>query len=404
MPPSPSELPPTPSSVPGRSRFGDVDLLRGLVMAVMVVNHVHYYFTSPALTPLKMESTTVAQFLTAWVTHFCAPVFVLLAGTGASLRAARGSNRIDTAWFLLTRGLWIVLLEVTVVRWAWTFTPDMGHSSGQILWAIGWSMVALAGLQFLPLWTVGVFSVLLIACHNTFDHIRAEDLGVWWPAWLLAHGQGVISLGSGITFHVYYPLVPWIGVMSAGYTLGRLFTLPDARRRRWLIGIGGTLILLFLILRGANVYGDPKPWMVQPSPTFTALSFVNCTKYPPSLLYLLMTLGPALVFLAVPATWWGAAGRVLVTFGRSAMLYYLLHIPLVHGLAMAFALLRDGHSLFLVGNDWLIEPEHYPSDWGYSLWVVYAVWAGVLAALFPICRWFGRLKQRRKNWWWLSYL
>lgn len=381
-------------------------------MVIMTVNHTHFFFASPALTPGTVGSTTVAQFLTWWVALICAPVFVLLAGTGTYLRGVRGATRGDTARFLLTRGLWLVLLEVTFVRWGWTFSTDYALSSGEILWVTGWSMIALAGLQYLPLWAVASVAVALIAGHNAFDGVRADDLGGWRPVWLLLHGKGrdaapdatnLIDLGDGRQFLVLYPLVPWVGVMAGGYVLGRLFTMPEAARRRWLVVLGAAMVGLFVLIRWPNAYGDPRPWSVQPDDLFTLFSFVRCEKYPPSLLYLLMTLGPALLLLAVPASWWGAAGRVFVTYGRSPMLYYLLHIPLIHGLAMVFAQLRYGDASFLSAKEWLTTPK-YPSDWGYDLWVVYAVWLAVVVGLYPVCLWFGRLKQRRKNWWWLSYL
>ena len=393
-----------PASVGGRPRYAEVDYLRGLVMVVMAIDHVHYYFTSPALTPLNVENTSPGQFLTRWLSHFCAPIFVFLAGTGAFLRGTRGASKADSSRFLITRGLWLVFLELVVVRWDWTFTADVGHSSGQVLWVIGWSMILLAGLIRLPIWALAGFSAALIVGHNSLDGIDPNTLGVWRPVWLLLHGQGLIEIAPGVTFNVYYPIIPWVGVMTAGYVFGTQLTLPAPERRRRLVIIGIVSVVSFVALRVANVYGDPRPWQVQRDDLFTMLSFLNCEKYPPSLLFLLVTLGPGILLLACPSSRWGLFGRVCGVYGRAPLLYYLLHIAIIHASALAFAELRYGDSSFLIGNEWLIAPEHYPPDWGYDLWVVYAVWAAVVIALYPVCSWFGRLKQRKKHWWWLSYL
>ncbi len=388
----------------GRPRFAEIDYLRGLVMIVMAIDHVHYYFTSPALTPLNVENTSLGQYLTRWLTHFCAPVFVFLAGTGAFLRGTRGASKADSSRFLITRGFWLVFLELIVVRWDWTFTGDVGHSSGQVLWVIGLSMIILAGLIHMPVWAQSLLSAALIVGHNVLDGIEPNTLGAWRPVWLLLHGQGLIEFAPGVTFNVYYPIIPWVGVMTAGYIFGTQLIHPEQERRRRLLIIGMLSVVFFVLLRAANVYGDPRPWQVQRDGLFTTLSFLNCEKYPPSLLFLLMTLGPGILLLACPSSRWGLFGRVCGVYGRAPLLYYLLHIAIIHASALGFAQLRYRDPSFLIGNEWLIAPEHYPPDWGYDLWVVYAVWAAVVTALYPVCYWFGRLKQRKRDWWWLSYL
>jgi uncharacterized membrane protein len=386
-----------------RPRFAEVDVLRGLVMIVMALDHVHYYFSDPLLEPTDLQHTTSWQFLTRWSTHFCAPVFVFLAGTAAFLRASRGTSRGNLAGFLLIRGLWLILLELTVVRWSWTFTPDLNHSEGQVIWAIGFSMMVLAGLIYLPRWAITAFGIGLIASHNLLDGLAANDFGAMSWLFLLLHGQGNIDILPGVSFYVYYPLIPWIGVMAIGYTFGSEIVQPEPVRRRRLLCLGVFLILTFLALRGLNVYGNPTRWQEQSTVWFTILSFFNGEKYPPSLLFLLMTLGPAIALLSVPADWWGWWGRICIVFGKVPLFYYLLHIPLIHLLALGFAEVYYGRVSFLIDTSWLVVPTTCPPGYGYSLPVVYFVWVGVVLALYPVCLWFGRLKQL-KHWWWLSYL
>ena len=379
----------------GRGRLDSIDLLRGLIMVIMALDHVRDYFLNVRYDPLDLKQTSVALFLTRWVTHFCAPLFIFLAGTSAYLAGTRGKSRTGLSWFLLSRGLWIIVLEFTVVRWGWTFSFDYRFLFVQVLWAIGCSMIALSGLVFLPTWIVTVIGVVMIAGHNALDGVSAAQLGI--PDWLwdILHTGRRFELGGDVMFLPAYPLVPWIGVMAAGYGLGAVFLLPRQRRRHCLLGLGLMLTLAFIILRGINIYGDPHPWSARSDGLFTVLSFINCHKYPPSLLYLLMTLGPALIALAAFDRDIGPFGKPLVTFGRVPMFFYLLHVPLIHGLAVALAYVRYSGKIF--------EPWNLPPDYGYSLAVVYLVWLLVLGILYPPCRWFAGIK-RRYRWAWLSYL
>jgi uncharacterized membrane protein len=384
----------------GRVRLDSVDLLRGLVIGIMALDHVRDYFTSARFDPTDLTQTTAALFLTRWITHFCAPVFVFLAGTSAFLLLARGRSRGEVSRFLVTRGLWLVVLELTVVRWAWTF--NFNYTSEllfvQVIWVLGVSMIVLAGLIHLPVAWVAVVGIAMMAGHNLLDGISPESLGTWGPLWTVLHVQAPIPLGGNQVFFVVYPLIPWIGVMAAGYAFGTLLLKPETERRRALILLGGGLTLAFVVLRALNVYGDPAPWSAQGSTERTILSFLNTTKYPPSLLFLLMTLGPAIAALAWLERARGPVARALIVFGRVPLFFYVAHLYLIHALALVVGTAAgfDPRSFLHV---WMSLPD----GWGYGLAVVYVVWVGVVVALYPACRWFAGVKARRREAW-LSYL
>ncbi|MDQ3803197.1 MAG: heparan-alpha-glucosaminide N-acetyltransferase domain-containing protein [Acidobacteriota bacterium] len=389
-------------------RLDSVDLLRGLVMVIMALDHVRFFLhrdVPAGVDPLDLSGTTPALFFTRWVTHFCAPVFVFLAGTGAFLYASRGKTKGETARFLLARGLWLILLEFTAVRFGWTFNLDFSLNFAVVLWALGCSMIALAALVYLPARAVALVGVLMIAGHNSFDGVRPESFGAHAWLWKVLHTNGAINPFPGYTFVVNYPLVPWVGVMAAGYGLGALLLRGRGERRRLLFRLGAALTAAFVVARAVNVYGDPRPWAAQGDWVSTALSFLNCEKYPPSLLFLLMTLGPSLVALA----WFdrdpGALARPLVVFGRVPLFYYLLHFPLIHLVALALSYARYGEAPWLfTGPPW--SPglmRAFPKGYGYGLGVVYAAWVAVVLMLYPLCRWFAGVKRRRRDAW-LSYL
>ena len=380
-------------------RLVAVDLLRGLVMVLMVLDHVRDFFGDPRLNPTDLSTTTVALFFTRWVTHFCAPVFVLLAGTGAYLAKARFPTRVGLAGFLLSRGLWLVFLEITVVRFGLTFDPTFAFIPLTVFWVIGVSMIVLSALVFLPTPAVAAAGLIMIAVHNAFDGVRIEGQGI--PALLLRalHQQGPLVTVLGRVVFVAYPLVPWVGVMAAGYGLGAVLRVEPGRRRTMLLTLGVSLTAAFIVLRATNLYGDPRPWSPQRDRLFTALSFLNCEKYPPSLLYLLMTLGPALIALALLDGGLGRAGRPLATFGRVPLFFYLLQWYLIHVLAIVMATARGEPYGWLLGQG----PFGAPAGYGHGLAIVYATWAVCLLLLYPPCAWFAALKQRRHDRW-LSYL
>ncbi len=346
-----------------------VDAVRGLVMIIMALDHVRDFFHAGAtsFSPEDLTRTTTALFLTRWITHICAPVFMLTAGLGAFYWLQRGHSKPELTEFLVKRGLWLVLLEVTYLH----FDPFLLT----VLWALGWSMVALGILAYLPFRMLAGFSIAVIALHNLLDSVPSTG----W-LWTILHRPGVIYRGPPM-IRVAYPLVPWIAVMAAGFCFGRIMQLDPPVRRRWLVCLGSTLTLAFIAIRAINAYGDPAPWSAD-IPGTVVLSFLKCTKYPPSLDFLLMTLGPAMLLLAWFERLQFAPTNPLMVFGRVPLFYFLAHFLLAHVVAVALQHL-GGH--------------------GYSLGAVYLFWIGVVAVLYPVCLWYGRLKKRRKDWW-LSYL
>ncbi len=398
----------TEKATPARPRNDAVDLLRGLVMVVMALDHVRDFFTDhPGDPSAQLATTTAGLFLTRWVTHFCAPVFVFLAGAGIFLAGARGKPRPQLARFLVSRGLWLILVEVTLVRWGWFFDVSYGFSVLQVIWVLGVSMICLAGLIFLPLRAVGAFGLVVIVGHNLLDGIHASALGRWSWLWTLLHERGFLR-PFGLALLVIYPLVPWVGVMAAGYAFGAILVRPPEERRRVLVRLGGALTLAFVVIRAVNHYGDPLPWTAQRSPLFTVFSFLACTKYPPSLDYLLMTLGPAIAFLGwIDGRLAGAAtpawGGPLVTFGRVPFFYYVLHVPLLHGLAVLLGVAARGTGAAGVIAHRIMLPDAEAARFGFPLPVVYAAWAVVVLLLYPACRWFAGVKARHRSAW-LSYL
>ncbi len=386
------------SVVTKRVRIESIDVVRGVIMVLMALDHVRDFFGNSGVNPTDLDRTTIPLFFTRWITHFCAPVFFLLTGTGAYLALRKRSKR-ELSWFLFTRGVWLIFLEFVVVRcFGWQFNFDYHVVLLNVLWALGWAMITLSVLVYLPASVVAAFGVLMIACHNLFDSIESSN-----PLWSILHSPGLIAENPGHLVFVAYALIPWVGVTAAGYGLGQIYSWPSARRKAFLFPCGIGLSVVFLVLRAVNIYGDPLPWSTQRSAAFTVLSFLNTNKYPPSLLYLLMTLGPALLFL------WAVDARTprwlrpALTIGKVPMFYYLLHIPLIHLLAVAVCYARYGQV------HWMFEsptPRQFPitppPGWGYSLPIVYLIWACVVLTLYPLCRWFAGLKQRRSDAW-LSY-
>jgi uncharacterized membrane protein len=417
------------AALPGVARVASIDIVRGVVMIVMAIDHVRVYSGLPAGGP------TPAIFLTRWITHFVAPAFIFLAGTSAFLHGRKLAGAGALARFLLTRGLWLVLLELTVLRVAWTFNFDFSHYLlAGVIWVIGWCMVLMAGLIFLPVRVLAAFGLIVVLGHNILDAYSQSlypmvEKSSWGWLWQMLYFGGPIQIGEhGPVLFVLYSIVPWIGVMALGYVFGRVFILDVLSRRRICLAVGTAAIALFLVLRGFNLYGDPRPW-VPPSPapptqagnpasSPTAaqaapspaprppqrpawISFLNTNKYPASLLFLLMTLGPTILVLPFLEK---AGGGVLTTFGRVPFFYYMLHIPLIHLAAIFVSLLRTGSvSPWLFLNHPVMIPPA-PEGYVWSLGLLYLVWASVVVVLYFPCRWFAGLKQRRKDIGFLSYL
>ena len=391
-------------------RLQSIDVLRGSVMVLMALDHVRDFFHSSAavFSPTDLTRTTPVLFLTRWVTHFCLPVFMFAAGMGAFLWWRRSNrSRGQLSRFLWTRGLWFIALELTVMQLAYNFNFSSRYLILMlILWIFGACMILMAALIYLPLRVLAVASVAVIALHNCLDGISASRFGSAGWVWNLVHQPGVLSI-AGRQVLIPYTLLPWVGVMAAGFCFGQLFLLESARRRRIMLRIGLLATLAFLVIRAINHYGDPAPWSVQKSSVFTVLSFLNCTKYPGSLDFLLMTLGPAILVLALIDGCSLKPSHPLVVFGRVPMFYFILHFYAIHALVVVMAWARYGWSAF----SFVFNPvpsiggpaRLFPANFGYSLWAVYVVWAVIVVSLYPICRWFAKVKATRHDWW-LSYL
>ena len=390
------------SGIPRFPRIQSVDVLRGSVMVIMALDHIRdfFHYDSQLFSPEDLTKTNAALFFTRWITHFCAPVFVFLAGTGSYLATRRGMSHTAVSRFLVTRGLWLVFVEMTLVLFGATFNLSYEFVVWQVIWAIGWSMVALSVLIFLPWQALLVFSVVMIAGHNALDGIRSSQLGAFGWIWKILHeGFAMLALPNGVTAFSVYPLIPWIGVMGAGFCFGRVFDLDPGKRRALMMGLGLALTVAFLVLRFANGYGDPGRWTTQPTPLFTVMSFLRTSKYPPSLLYLLMTLGPSLMALSVFEKVTVNARNPFLVFGRVPLFYYVVHWYLLHLVAIGFAWVRYGRIDFMFGVAPALSPipTSYPEGYGYSLWIVYLVWATIVVALYPLCRWFADVKARRRS-------
>ncbi|MGD0899835.1 MAG: heparan-alpha-glucosaminide N-acetyltransferase domain-containing protein [Thermoguttaceae bacterium] len=381
-----------------RPRIVCIDAVRGLVMVLMALDHVRLFFHAGSLldSPTNLDRTTTAVFLTRWVTHLCAPTFIFLAGMGAFLRSQGSPSRAAAARFLCLRGLWLILLELTAVHFLWHFNFSYREVDGGVLWAIGWSMIALGGLLFLPRRVVGPLAVTLIAAQHLWQSTESNAWGAWSWLWAILYSCDTLGPWRGIQFDPVYPLIPWVGVLAAGWVCGPWMLLARETRRRRLLLAGSILLVAFVFLRLLNVYGDPQPWSVRDGHWSTVLSFVHCTKYPPSLAFLLMTLGPCLLLLAWLDRPSGMVSGKLSIFGRAPLFFYLLHLFVIHALAVVFSLARYGRA------SWLFEypswnkdyADVYPEGYGYSLLVVYLVWVLVLAILYPCCRWYCAKRKR----------
>jgi uncharacterized membrane protein len=381
-----------------RARVESVDVVRGVIMILMALDHTRDFFGIPGQNPTDLTSATAALFFTRWVTHFCAPVFFLLTGTGAYLQLRRKS-RAELSRFLLTRGIWLIFLEIVVLRcFAYQFNFDYRVTMLLVIWALGWAMIALSVLVRLPASVVTAFGAIMIVGHNLLDSVKSAS-----PLWSILHAPGfVVNRPDHIVF-VAYPLIPWIGVTAVGYGLGQVYAWDADRRRSFLLRFGFLLSAAFIVIRAINIYGDPARWTAQKSALFTVISFLNTTKYPPSLLFLLMTLGPALILLSAVDARTPRTIRPALIIGKVPLFYYVLHFALIHLLAVATCYARYGSA------HWMFEsPDlgHYPftppPGWGFSLPAVYLVWAIVVATMYQLCRWYAGVKQRRNSPW-LSY-
>jgi uncharacterized membrane protein len=399
----------------GPGRIVSLDIMRGLVMVIMAIDHARDFFSNLPYEPENLAQTYYALFFTRWITHFCAPLFFFLAGTGAFFYGRRRTPQALTR-FLWTRGLWLIFLEFTVVGTAWTFLFPWGFFG--VIWCLGACLVLMAGIVRLPLRGVAGFAAVLIVGHDLLDPIRPQQFGSFAWLWTILHVKGGASLPFHVQKFVLFPLIPWVGVMAAGYVFGSVYLLEKERRRKLIAQIGLGLTIAFIVLRFTNLYGNPPeglggvsqgPWHVQPTFEKTLILFLDVEKYPPSLQFLLMTLGPSLLLLA----WLDKkldqkeGGQTispvlapLLTFGRVPMFFYILHLYLIHSLAILMAALSHQPT------GWLFHGAVFgdtPGDYGYGLPFVYLMWLTVVIILYFPCRWYEGVKQRRKDWW-LSYI
>jgi uncharacterized membrane protein len=418
---TPTQGAPITVAAPLKQRINSVDLLRGLIMVIMLLDHTRDFVHHDTFffDPTDLTRTNPALFYTRWVTHFCAPLFVFLSGAGAYFQLARGKPKAELSKFLVTRGLWLIVLEFTVVRFLVFWNLDYQFlGMAQVIWVLGVSMILLAGLIHLPIRAIAAFGIAMILVHNAFDSVRVtpwQGPGTLIPTglgalWMVLHQQGVLlPFGfPGPILFILYPLIPWLGVMATGYAFGSIYDRPPAERRRWLLRLGAIVTVGFIVIRATNLYGDPSDWAGQKSAAMTVLSFLNLQKYPPSLLYLMMTIGPGLLALA----WWDRYNqpttearnpitRALITYGRVPLFFYLLQWVMAHSLGYLLSLVagKPTDIYFRLPG----PGTSAPANVGFNLGVVYAAWITGVVLLYPLCRWYAGVKARRRDWW-LSYL
>lgn len=389
------------------TRIESIDILRGLVMVLMALDHVRDYFHINALMgnyPENLESTNLVLFGTRFITHYCAPVFVFLAGTSAFLYG-KNKSKSELSKFLITRGIWLIFVEIAINNFLWWFDVSFSFFNLQVIWVIGLCMIFLGLLIFLPKKVLVVLGLVIVFGHNLLDGITRNGTALFDILWYITHQSNTVPFGDKFLISFTYPFLPWLGVIILGYCFGSLYnkTTLVSYRKKWLLIVGLACIILFFILRGTNIYGDLFPWTTQVSTSKTIISFFNVHKYPPSLSYLLITLGPSFLFLAFIEKTKNTVTDIFVVFGRVPFFYYIIHILFVHVGAII--------GLIITGKDWklmILDNETFNSsklqDYGYSLFKVYLIWLLIVALLYPICKAYMTYKLKHKDKWWLSYL
>lgn len=380
------------------ARIHSIDILRGIIMVIMALDHVRDFFSNSPVDPLDLEKASTLLFLTRWITHFCAPTFIFLSGASAFLSLSKKKTKKEAALFLLTRGIWLLVLELTIIGFGWQFDIAFHTVFAQVIWAIGWSMIILSALIFMRPVYVGVFGLILIFGHNAFDYIKADSWGQYKFFWMFLHETNFYQVNSYESIFLLYPLIPWVGVMAAGYAFGSLFKLEVTKRRKAFIGIGISALILFVVLRGFNIYGDPIPWQKQATLWRDVLAIIKVQKYPPSLAYLLMTLGISILALVAFDKTDNRVSRIFTVFGRVPLFYYILHIYLVHGAEIFVGKLEH-----LSAKDFQTVGLSSLGSHGFGLAGIYLVWLAAIVILYFPCRWYMKYKQTHKAWW-LSYL
>jgi uncharacterized membrane protein len=390
----------------GSFRIESIDLLRGLIMIIMALDHVRDYFHADSFIndPLDLNTTTPWLYFTRWITHFCAPLFMFLSGISAALVGQRKGRKYLTR-FLITRGIWLIFLELTVVCFGWFFNPHFTTQLLGVIWALGFSMLFLALMIHFPKWLIATIGLALVFGHNLLDGVEVNSSQAASFGWAVLHQFSFFKFGS-FTIAAAYPLIPWVGVMALGYCLGPVFRshVQPQKRKTFLLTAGIACLVLFAALRYSNVYGDPFKWSAQRSDLYTFFSFMRVHKYPPSLLYLLATIGPGLIFLALTERNHGAISKRIKTIGRVPMFYYLVHIYLIHIGALIAAVATGRPWTDMVNFNTFITFEPTMKGYGFSLGFTYVVWAALVVMLYFLCRRYDKYKTAHRDRWWLSYL
>jgi uncharacterized membrane protein len=387
------------------TRIESIDLLRGIVMIIMALDHVRDYFHADAFlyNPLDLEKTNAAIFVTRWITHFCAPVFVFLAGTSAFLVGQRKGKR-ELSSFLLTRGIWLIILEFTIINISWFFNFKFTFLALTVIWALGMGMIVLAIAIQLPFKVILVIGIVFVAGHNLLDSVHVDGDNAFSFIWKVFHEAALVKFPY-FTVFVGYPLIPWAGIMLLGYCFGSLYipSVDPVFRRKRLYLLGFSSVIAFFIVRAINIYGDPVPWSVQSNSLDTFLSFINVTKYPPSLSYALITLGPAMLFLAVSEKYSGKLVDTVTALGRVPMFYYIIHIYVIHLAALVTAAATGFALSDMVFDTWVTDSPNL-KGYGFSLGIVYVIWIALLLSLIPLCLAYDKYKRKHRDKTWLSYL
>ena len=385
-----------------KNRIESIDLLKGIVMVIMALEHVRTFFhnTEYYYAATDLTRASLGIFLTRSLSNFCAPAFSLLAGTSAYFTGIKKS-KAALSGFLLKRGIWLVCTELIIITFGWYFDPQFRNMELQVIWSLGISMILLSALIYLPKKIIFLFSCILIFGHNLLDNIHFNG-SIFWA---LLHEQHLFNLSKNLSIDVYYPVIPWVGVMSLGYCIGPLYNniMYPLKRRKYLNIAGIAAIVLFLLLRVLNIYGDPSKWEQGNTGSLTFMSFINLTKYPPSLLFLLFTLGASFIFLANAEYIKGKVVDFFTTFGRVPFFYYIIHIYLIHLLAMITAQLTGYGWQQMICPVWVNSVPGL-QGFGFSLPIVYLIWVGIIIVMYPLCKRFDTYKMNNKHKWWLSYL
>ena len=388
-----------------KNRIESIDFLRGLVMIIMALDHVRDYFFFGSFTsnPTDLDSTTPLLFYTRIITHYCAPVFVLLTGTSAYLYGAK-KNKHDLSKFLLTRGIWLIFLEIVVNNFIWFFDPSYSLIVLQVIWAIGFSMLFLSGIIYFSNKIISVIGLVIICFHNLFDTFVFEGQSLHAILWYFLHQQSMIKISEHTSLVFGYPIIPWVGLMALGYVMGSLYTEYQSKERTSLLmKFGIYSVLAFIILRLTNFYGEPNHFAIQEKISFSVMALFNTTKYPPSLLYLLMTIGPSLILLSIIEKYKNKITDFFIVFGKVPLFYYFSHVFLIHITAIIFLIIENKDYNIMLNMTPFLPNQYQLMEYGYPLWVVYLVWVIVILILYPICKKYMKYKSNSKKWW-LSYL